>query len=174
MSTTTSPRRRLLGGIAVVALAVAGVTSAGVFAQAHNGASAPHAMAMSMSPADLAEHIPKLLEHIYVEVDATPEQKAKLDPILRQAVTDFAAMHTQAHGAHAQALALLTADTIDRTALETLRASHLQAADQASKRFVQLIADVADVLTPAQRKALAERIAQHHAQMGAQTSWHHG
>jgi len=161
------------GRIAVFALAIAGVTSAGVWAQTHS-ASAPHTMAMGMSPADLADHIPKLLEHIYVEVDATADQKAKLDPILRQAVTDFAAMHTQAQGAHEQALALLTADKIDRAALETLRASHLQAADQASKRFVQLIADVADVLTPAQRKTLAEHIAQHHAQMGAQTSWHHG
>ncbi len=170
---TTTPRRRLLGRIAVLALVVAGVTSVGVFAQAHNGAGAPHAMALTMSPADLADHIPKLLEHIYIEVDATPEQKAKLDPILRQAVTDFAAMHTQAQGAHQQALALLTADKIDRAALETLRASHLAAADQASKRFVQLIADVGDVLTPTQRKALADRIAQHHAQ-GAQMSWHHG
>jgi len=173
MNTTTHPRRRLLGRFAAVALAVAGVVSVGAWAQAQH-ANGPHTMAMAMSPAELAAHIPKLLEHIYIEVDATPDQKAKLDPILRQAVTDFAAMHTQSQGAHEQALALLTADKIDRAALETLRASHLQAADQASKRFVQLIADVADVLTPAQRKTLADRIAQHHAQMSAQASWHHG
>ncbi len=37
---------------------------------------------------------------------------------------------------------------VDRAALETARAEHLQLADQASKRFVQLIADVGDVLTP--------------------------
>lgn len=171
MTTTTSPRR-LLGHIAVFALVVAGAASAGAWAQAQHAA--PHAMAMNVSPADLADHIPKLLEHIYIEVDATPEQKAKLDPILRQAVTDFAAMHAHAQDAHTQALALLTADKIDRAALESLRASHLQAADQASKRFVQLIADVGDVLTPAQRKTLADRIAQHHMQMSAQTSWHHG
>ncbi|TLY52756.1 MAG: periplasmic heavy metal sensor [Gammaproteobacteria bacterium] len=172
MNTTTIPRRRLLGRIAILALAVAGATSAGVWAQAHTANGGPHMMAMGgMSPAEMADHIPKLLEHIYVEVDATPEQKAQLDPILRQAVTDLTAMHTQAHGAHAQAIALLTADKVDRSALETLRASHLQMADQASKRFVQLIADVADILTPAQRKTLAERIAQHH---DAQASGHHG
>lgn len=173
MNTTTNSRRRLLGRIAVLALAIGGATSVGVWAQqAHNAGNGPHTMTMgAMSPAEMADHIPKLLEHIYVEVDATPEQKAKLDPILRQAVTDLSAMHTQAHGAHEQAIALLTADKVDRAALETLRASHMQLADQATKRCVQLIADVADVLTPAQRKTLAERIAQHH---NAQASWHHG
>lgn len=174
MNTLTHPRRRLLGSIATIAIAIAGITSAGVWAQTHNTNAPPHAMASGMSLADFADHIPKLLEHMYVEVDATPDQKAKLDPILRQAVSDFATMHAHAQDAHAQALALLTADRIDRAALETLRASHLQAADQTSMRFVQLIADVGDVLTPAQRKALADRIAQHHAQMSAQASWHHG
>ncbi len=35
--------------------------------------------------------------------------------------------------------------------------------DQASQRITQLIEDIADVLTPAQRQALAAEIAQHHA-----------
>ena len=46
--------------------------------------------------------------------------------------------------------------TVDRASLEAARAEHLQLADQASKRIVQLFGDVGDVLTPAQRKALAE------------------
>jgi hypothetical protein len=46
--------------------------------------------------------------------------------------------------------------------LETARAEHLQLADQASKRFVQLIADVGDVLTVPQRQALAEHLQRMH------------
>jgi len=49
--------------------------------------------------------------------------------------------------------------------LEAARAQHLQLADQASKRFTQLIADVGDVLTPAQRKALADHLTKMHAGM---------
>jgi Spy/CpxP family protein refolding chaperone len=59
-------------------------------------------------------------------------------------------------------LALLSQDHIDRAAIETMRAEHLQAADQASRRIAQVIGDVAEVLTPAQRKALATRAAEMH------------
>jgi hypothetical protein len=51
--------------------------------------------------------------------------------------------------------------------LEAARVTHLQLADQASKRFVQLIADVGDVLTPAQRTALAEHLKRLHGLTGA-------
>jgi hypothetical protein len=48
--------------------------------------------------------------------------------------------------------------TVDRASLEAARAEHLQLADEASKRIVQLFGDVGDVLTPTQRKALAEHL----------------
>jgi Spy/CpxP family protein refolding chaperone len=58
-------------------------------------------------------------------------------------------------------LALLSADTIDRAALENARVAQLNVLDQASKELVQLFADTAGVLTPAQRKALADKLAAH-------------
>ena len=45
--------------------------------------------------------------------------------------------------------------------------THLQLADQASKRLVQLIADVSDVLTPAQRDAFAAHVKQMHGKAGS-------
>ena len=44
--------------------------------------------------------------------------------------------------------------------------SQLQLAEQASPRFTQALADVADVLTPEQRKQLAERIGRWHGRRG--------
>ena len=70
------------------------------------------------------------------------------------------------HDARRQAVALLSQESIDRAALETLRAGQLQLAEQASKRFTQALADVADVLTPDQRKQLAERIGRWHGHRG--------
>ena len=61
---------------------------------------------------------------------------------------------------------LLARDPVDRGALEALRASTLRLAEQASRRFTQALADVADVLTAEQRKELAERLARHHAHRG--------
>ena len=64
----------------------------------------------------------------------------------------------KAHAARKQAVELLAAEHIDRGAIETLRAEQIQLAEQASKRFSQALADVAEVLPPAQRKQIAERM----------------
>jgi protein CpxP len=82
---------------------------------------------------------------------------------VQQAVNDLLPMHTQLQAAHTQAIEALTQDTVDRTALEAARVAHLQLADQASKRLTQLLADVDEVLTPAQRSALATHLKQMHA-----------
>jgi Spy/CpxP family protein refolding chaperone len=111
-----------------------------------------------LDPAAVDQHIDRMLKHLYVEIDATEEQKQKLEPIVKQAVQDLLPLRDKAHATRKQAMDLLAADTIDRGAIEALRAEKLQLADQASKRFTQAIADVAEVLTPAQRKQIAERM----------------
>ena len=50
--------------------------------------------------------------------------------------------------------------TIDRAALEQIRATELQRAETASSRVVQAIADAAEVLTPEQRIELIRLAAQ--------------
>ena len=111
-----------------------------------------------LDPAAVDQHIDRALKHLYVEIDATEEQKQKLEPIVKQAVKDLLPLRDKAHATRKQAMDLLAADTIDRGAIEALRAEKLQLADQASKRFTQALADVAEVLTPAQRKQIAERV----------------
>ena len=114
------------------------------------------------SPADMTAHIDHVLKHLYVEIDATDAQKAKIGPLVQQAAGDLIPLHTQLRAAHVQVIQGLTQPTVDRAALEAARESHLQLADQASKRIVQLIGDVGDVLTPAQRNALATHLEQLH------------
>jgi Spy/CpxP family protein refolding chaperone len=114
------------------------------------------------SPADVAAHIDHFLKHFYVEIDATDAQKAKIGPLVQQAATDLLPMHTQLEAAHARVIQGMTQPTVDRAALEAARESHLQLADQASKRIVQLLGDVGDVLTPTQRSALATHLEQLH------------
>jgi Spy/CpxP family protein refolding chaperone len=114
------------------------------------------------SPADMAAHVDHVLKHLYVEIDATDAQKAKIGPLVQQAATDLRPLHAQLQAAHVQVVQGLTQPTVDRTALETARQAHLQLADQASKRIVQLLGDVGDVLTPAQRNELATHLEQLH------------
>ena len=120
------------------------------------------------SAAEISDHIDHVLKHLYVEIDATDAQKAQIGPLVKQAFSDFVPLHAQLAAAHTHAMEALTQNSIDRTALEAARAEHLQLAEQASKRFTQLIADVGDVLTPVQRKALGDHLAKMHASMQAQ------
>jgi len=145
----------LIALLAVVATAGAGAMehAGGAFAGHHGG---------PMTVEDMTAHVDKFLQHAYIEIEATPAQKAQLDPIVKEAANDLIPLHAQMHDFHDKVLAALTADTIDRAALENLRVDHVRAADEASRRITQLVGDVATVLTPAQRKTLAARIADHH------------
>jgi protein CpxP len=123
-----------------------------------------HGMIMggTHSAADMSAHVDHVLKHFYVEIEATDAQKAQIDPIVKQAVSDLLPLHAQLQTAHTHAMQALAQASVDRAALEAARAEHLQVADQASKRFVQLIADVGDVLTVPQRQALAEHLQRMH------------
>lgn len=117
------------------------------------------------SAADMSAHVDHVLKHLYVEIDATDAQKAQIGPLVKQAFSDLQPLHAQLGTAHTHVMQALTQNPVDRASLEAARVEHLQLADQASKRFTQLIADVSDVLTPVQRKALADHLAKMHASM---------
>lgn len=109
------------------------------------------------------EHMERMLKHLYVEIDATEEQKQKLTPLVRQATGDLAPLRRQQREARRRGLELLSAPSIDRSALEAARVQQMQAADAASKRLTQALADAAEVLTPEQRRTVAERFARRRA-----------
>lgn len=105
------------------------------------------------------EHMERMLKHLYAEIDATEEQKQKLTPIVQDAARDLAPLREKAQQARRRGLELLSAPSVDRGALEALRAEQIQSADAASRRLTKALADVAEVLTPEQRKTVATRFA---------------
>ena len=129
-------------------------------------------MHASLTPEQAEQRVGRMLKHFYVEIDATEAQKQKLDPIVKQAAKDLMPLRMKMHEARKQGTALLTAETLDRAAIEAFRAQQLQLAESASKRFSQALADVAEVLTPAQRKDLAGRLGK--TGPGMRGGLHHG
>ena len=125
-------------------------------------------MAGPLDPASVDEYLERMLKHVYVVVVATVEQKQRLGPIVKQAARDLLPLRERMHEARRKALELLTQDSVDRAAIETLRTEQLQLAEQASRRITQALADAAEVLTPVQRKELATRIGRH------RRGWHYG
>jgi periplasmic protein CpxP/Spy len=168
-SDSSKPRRRFLRRAAVATLIAGVATGIGVNAFAHGGYGRWHRggfMGAPLDPARLDEHLDRMLKHLYVEIDATDAQKQQLAPIVKAAAQDLLPLRARFHDARRQAIELLAQPSIDRAALEMLRAEQFNLADQASKRFVQALADVADVLTPAQRKQVAERLGRWHGARG--------
>jgi Spy/CpxP family protein refolding chaperone len=119
-----------------------------------------------IDPADIDKHLDRMLKHLYVEIDATEEQKRALEPIVKQAAQDLLPMRERLHAGRRQALELLAQERIDPAAIEALRAQQLGLADEASRRLTRAIGEAAEVLTPAQRKELAAHFARRHGR------WH--
>ncbi|PYQ46015.1 MAG: hypothetical protein DMF77_02480 [Acidobacteria bacterium] len=154
----------LLGGSALITLVAARPITAAIqqsagFHHSWGGRWGAHAM----SPEAAKEHLQIAGKWLLRDVDASPEQQDRVNAIVAGAVDDLFRLrerHQQNRDAfHRQ----LGGATIDRAALEEIRKSEMGVADEASKRLVQALADVSEVLTPEQRQALAERIHRHHA-----------
>lgn len=149
----------------MVVLAVAAGFAGGFVSKAY--AQEHHPM---MSDADnsarMDQHVTRMAKHLAVEVDATPEQQEKIVAIVRSAAKDLAPIRMKLHEAHQRGIAILGAEKIDRAALEKLRVEQIAMMDSNSKRLAQSLADLAEVLTPAQRQKLAEHVKKMGEHMG--------
>jgi protein CpxP len=149
----TRPRRRFFK-LAAASTAAAGLGGLGLNALADGRG---HGRG-PIDPARAEEHLDRMLKHMYVDIDATDAQKQKIDPIAKQAAKDLRPLREKAREARLKSVELLAAEKIDRGAIEKARAEGIRATDASSKRFTQALTDIAEVLTPEQRKTLAARM----------------
>ncbi len=146
------------GAALVSALSIAGVSYAQEGqapqkpqAERHFG---PHG---KIDPAQAEKRMQHMLKRLVP--DATAEQKTKLNAIAKAAFTDLRPIQEKSRESRAQGLKLLAQASIDRNALEQVRQTQQQLADQRSRRMTQAFADAAEVLTPAQRVKATEELA---------------
>ncbi len=159
-STPSQQRRGRRWALAGAAAAVIGAMSIVGISHARDGpreGHRHHGMGMHgpMDPATADKHIDRMIERMLP--DGTPEQKTKVRAIAKAAMNDLRPLHEQHRAARQQVAKVLSQPTIDRAALEKIRASESQLAEQISKRKTQALADAAEVLTPEQRAKVAER-----------------
>lgn len=108
-------------------------------------------------PARAEQHAERMVKHLAIEIDATKEQQDKMIAIARALVKEMAPMRETMLANRQKARDLFTAAQIDRAAIEKLRAEQMGNADAFTRRLVQSLADMADVLTPEQRRTIADR-----------------
>jgi Spy/CpxP family protein refolding chaperone len=98
-------------------------------------------------------------------VNATAEQRARIRDIMQAARDDLAKLRQADTGLRDQAIDLFAQPNIDARAAESLRQQMQSRREQAGKRMLQAMLDAAAVLTPEQRKQLAERAKQRRTMM---------
>jgi protein CpxP len=134
----------------------------------HRGGHQPFSQ---MSDEEIEKKITRVVKHVSIEIDATDEQETKITTLVTALAKDMKPLHGEFKMAGEELRKILTSDTIDRVALEKLRAERVAKADRVSKELVSALADVAEVLTSEQRAVLSERIEQFKSMRGR---WHRG
>lgn len=143
-----------------LALGVGALLAFGAFRALGHGSPA-RGFCASMDAATVDKKIDRVAGWIAEDLGGSPEQQAKLAAIAKAAAKDLAPIHDELAAGRKEAVAILTAKEVDRTALEAHRAKQMQLVTAASERLVKAVADAAEVLTPEQRVKAAEMLAKH-------------
>lgn len=96
------------------------------------------------------------VEQALTDAGASAEQKDKIKALLKTTMDDVRPDRGERKEMRAEVIKLLEAPTIDRTAIEALRAKKMAEIDAKSKTVAKAVADAAEILTPDQRKKLVE------------------
>lgn len=153
--------RRYALVIAALVAAVAGTLTLSAYAQ-----SAPHVVrAGGHGPFAGEPHMAHMVDHMLDSVNATDQQRAQVKDIVKAAAADLKAQREASRGLHEQIMQAFAQPTVDANAIEALRQQEMAARDQASKRMTQAMIDVSRVLTPEQRKTLADKMAKRREMM---------
>ncbi|WP_338845644.1 periplasmic heavy metal sensor [Massilia sp. W12] len=153
-------RRMLLAGIAAFSLgllSVSGMSWASEGMGHGHGHGPGHGGFMEFRAPDAAtleKHLDRMLDRIVPDITAA--QKTSIKTIAKAAHADMKPMHEQIKTLRKAQITILTAATVDRNALEQNRVDTLRQVELLSKRKNQALADVADVLTAAQRAKVGE------------------
>ena len=119
------------------------------------------------------ERIQNFVRMALDSVGATSDQEAKIHDIVAKSFGDLAPKPEEHDAFRKQVLELLKAPTIDKAAIEKLRAQHIAEMDAKSKTLVEAVEQAADVLTPDQRAKLADKAEEFGHRGPGQRPWMH-
>ena len=110
------------------------------------------------SESDSSKHLDRMTDRLIDRADASREQGEQIKSIVRSYAPRFQSMKSAHQENHKVFTQLLTQSEINRGELETIRQSVFAELNQNSQELVQMIADIADVLTPEQRQQMANEM----------------
>ncbi len=96
------------------------------------------------------------IEQALTDAGADAAQKDKIKALFTTTMTEVRPDRDERKQMRADVIKILESPTIDRVAIENLRAKHVAEIDAKSKVVAKAIGDAAEILTPEQRKKLVE------------------
>lgn len=137
----------------LIGLLVALASSVALSAWAQPGGQGMHGGMWGGNP----QHMQRLLN----SVQATEDQKARIQQIMQTAANDMAGQREAGRTLREKARAIFAAPTVDANAAEQVRQQMLAQHDQNSRRMMTAMLQVSQVLTPEQRAQMAQHLQQH-------------
>jgi periplasmic protein CpxP/Spy len=157
LKTPRSAGARLAGAALLVAVLGTVTLSAWAMPGGHGGGHGGPGMGMMMGG--------RGLERMLDGVNASAEQRTQIKAIAERTRADMKGQREAGKGTREQMMNLFTQPVVDANAVEALRVQNMQRHDQTSRRMTQAMIEVSRVLTPEQRKQLADRASQRGAMM---------
>lgn len=102
----------------------------------------------------------RMMEHMLDAVNATADQRSQIKAIAERTKAEMKAQRDSGKALRQQTMKLFAEPVVDANRAEALRQQMLQQHDQGSRRVMQAMLEISRVLTPEQRKQLADRMAQ--------------
>lgn len=162
-ATPTSPahftRRRLLAGLGLSGAAAGLAAWAGAAGAMEPGPRhGPRAMGFGPAGPGMEKRMGEMVKRLFRKVGASDEQQARAATLLEVAAREMESLHEAHRNDREQMLRLLSAETLEHTQIETQRQRLMAHADAVSRRMTATGTELAEVLTPAQRRSAAEHL----------------
>jgi Spy/CpxP family protein refolding chaperone len=152
LETTTNTRwKRALWIIVLPVLAVGAFSLPRALAWHHHKPAA--------TSEELAEHLEDGLDHLLDKVDATDQQRAQANAIAARRAPELFSVMTEGRAVREQLRQVLLADQLDKAKLEQAQVQVDALTQKASAIGLSAVFELSQVLTPAQRKQVADRLA---------------
>ena len=139
-------RRLIIGGMAAATIA-----GAGVYAYANNDDWGGRHQFMR-------GYMEYRLDQVLTDVGASDDQKSKFKALVTSTIDEVRPDREARKAMRDEIIKLIEAPTIDRNAIETLRAKQMAQFEERSKTIAKAVADAAEILTPDQRRKLVEEL----------------
>jgi Spy/CpxP family protein refolding chaperone len=112
------------------------------------------------------------LDRMLDSVNASDAQRAQIKQIAQQAAAELKGQREQHRALRERSLQIFTAPQVDAVAAESVRQQMVAQHDAASRRMLQAMLDISNVLTPDQRATLGQQIQQRQQQMRERMQQH--